>query len=126
MIFEEDDDVMVVGQPVIGAKMQRVREVVGKPQKEIAIELGVTQQCVSEWEKSTSIKRSTLNKYAGVLGVTPDAIINFEEKAPMQFFTNCEFSGNGANSLSTNTVNQIPPEMIALFEKFLTELKNKR
>ncbi len=121
----EDDDVMVVGQPTIGTKMQRVREVVGKQQKEIAIELGVTQQCVSEWERSASIKKSSLNKYAHALGVTPEAIVNFEERAPMSFFTNCEFSGNAATSNGSLFQNNVSPELISLFEKFLSELKKK-
>ncbi len=121
----EDDDVMVVGQPAIGIKMQRVREVVGKQQKELAIELGVSQQCISEWERSTSIKKSNLIKYAKALEVDPEAIINFQEKAPMSFFTNCEFSGNAATSNGSLFQNNVSPELISLFEKFLTELKGK-
>ena len=63
----------------IGRKISRIREIRGIKQDALAFELGVSQQSISKIEQSEEVEESTLEKIAGVLGVSPEAIKNFNE-----------------------------------------------
>jgi len=57
-----------------GLRLQR--EAKGMSQMVIAQLLGVTQGCVSQWEKGTSMPRADkLMKLAGLLGCTVDELL---------------------------------------------------
>lgn len=65
----------------IGRKIARIRELKGIKQEALAIELGVTQQTVSNIEKSEKIEDEVLEKIAKALGVPAKAIENFNDEA---------------------------------------------
>ena len=65
----------------MGRKVRGVRELRGKKQETMADELGISQQAVSKLEQSEHIEDETLEKIAGVLGVSIEAIKNFNEEA---------------------------------------------
>jgi transcriptional regulator with XRE-family HTH domain len=65
----------------IGRKIARIRELKGIKQEALAIDLGVTQQTVSNIEKSEKIEEEVLEKIAKALGVPAKAIENFNDEA---------------------------------------------
>ena len=64
----------------LGRKISRMREILGVKQDTVADELGVSQQTVSKIEQTEEVDDETLGKIAGVLGVEPEAIRNFDEE----------------------------------------------
>lgn len=72
----------------IGYKIGRMRELLGIKQDAIAAELGISQQQVSRIEQSEKVDNDTLHKIADILGVSAEAIENFNEEATMQFIQN--------------------------------------
>ncbi len=79
----------------IGRKITRIRELRGIKQEYIAMELGVSQQTVSRMEASESVDADLLEKVAGILGVTTEAIKNFSEEAVFNYFNNFHDSSSG-------------------------------
>lgn len=80
----------------IGRKISRIRELRGMKQEALAIELGVSQQTVSNIEKSAAIEADLLAQVAEILGVTPEAIENFSEEAVFNIINN--FNDNSSNN----------------------------
>jgi len=72
----------------IGRKVSRIRELRGMKQEALAMELGVSQQTVSNIEKSATIESDLLAQVAKILGVTPEAIENFSEEAVFNIINN--------------------------------------
>ncbi len=64
----------------LGRKIRRMREILGVKQDTVAEELGVTQQTVSNIENTEAVDNATLEKIAGILGVEPEAIKDFDEE----------------------------------------------
>lgn len=72
----------------IGYNISRIRELRGMKQEALAIELGVSQQTVSNIEKSAAIEADLLAQIAEILGVTPEAIENFDENQVLNMINN--------------------------------------
>jgi transcriptional regulator with XRE-family HTH domain len=72
----------------IGRKIARVREIKGIKQEALALELGVSQQTISNLEKSEKIEDEVLEKIAKYLGVTSEALKNFNEDAVVNYINN--------------------------------------
>jgi transcriptional regulator with XRE-family HTH domain len=70
----------------IGRKIARIRELKGIKQEALAIDLGVSQQTVSNIEKSEKIEDEVLEKVSRSLGVSSHAIKNFSEDAIINYF----------------------------------------
>lgn len=79
----------------IGRKISRIRELRGMKQEALALELGVSQQTVSNIEKSETIEADLLAQVAKILGVTPEVIENFDEDKVINFFNNFHDSSAG-------------------------------
>jgi len=119
----------------IGRKISRIRELRGIKQEAFANELGLSQQTVSRMEQSETIEDEVLEKIAGVLGVSTEAIKNYSDEAVVNFFnTFNDNSGAGAFFSSTNlhcTFNPIDKivelydEKVALLERLLQAEKEK-
>lgn len=80
----------------IGRNISRIRELREMKQEALAIALGVSQQTVSNMEKSETIEEDKLLEVAIVLGVTAEAIKNFSEESVFNFFNN--FYDNSASN----------------------------
>ena len=80
----------------IGRKISRIRELRGMKQETLAQELGVSQQAVSKLEQSEVVDDDKLQLVAEKLGVTIDAIKNFDEDKAVNYF----------NTFNDNSVNQ--------------------
>jgi transcriptional regulator with XRE-family HTH domain len=80
----------------IGRKISKIRELRNIKQETLAAELGVSQQTVSRLEQAEFIEDDVLEKVAQILGVTSDAIKNFNEEAVFNYF----------NTFNDNSINQ--------------------
>ena len=72
----------------IGRKISRIRELRGMKQEALAIELGVSQQTISNMEQSETIEDEKLEQIANVLGVSAEAIKNFSDEAFLNIIGN--------------------------------------
>lgn len=83
----------------LGRKISRIRELRGMKQEALAAELGISQQAISKIEQSAEVEDSALEKIAGVLGVSVDAIKNYSDEAVIyNIQNNYEGSNNGASN----------------------------
>ena len=89
----------------IGRKISRIRELRGMKQEALAFELGVSQQAVSNMERSAEIEASLLTQVAEALGVTPEAIENFDEDKVLNIINNT-FTSHDTSTL--NAINLHP------------------
>ncbi|MDT0651696.1 helix-turn-helix domain-containing protein [Autumnicola edwardsiae] len=116
--------------PHIGRKISRIRELRGMKQEALALELGVSQQTVSHLEQSETIEDEKLHKVAKVLGVTPDAIKNFNEEMAINFFNSFQDSSEGTfnNHCTFNPLDKLMEsveENKKLYERLLAAEKEK-
>jgi transcriptional regulator with XRE-family HTH domain len=104
-------------------------------QETLAFELGVSQQSVSRMEQSETIEDEVLEKVAGVLGVTAEAIKKFSDEAVINIISNTfsDFKDNASAinhncSLNFNPIDKIVElynEKVALLERLLQSEKEK-
>jgi len=106
----------------IGRKICRIRELRGMKQEALAFELGVSQQAVSNMERSPEIEVSVLAQVAAALGVTPEAIENFDEEAVFNIINNT-FTSHDTSTL--NAIN-IHPNFNPLDKLIEAYEENKR
>ncbi len=64
----------------IGRKIERIRELRQMKQDTLAAGLGISQQAVSKMEQSEEVDDEKLSKVATLLGVSVEAIRNFNEE----------------------------------------------
>lgn len=63
-----------------GYNVKRIREVLGIKQDALALQLGLSQQAVSQLEQKEALDAEILEKVSKALGVTPEAIKSFSEE----------------------------------------------
>ncbi|MEN5435839.1 helix-turn-helix transcriptional regulator [Sphingobacterium faecium] len=118
----------------IGPKISRLRELRGMKQEALASALGVSQQTVSNMERSVEIEEDLLAQVAQILGVTPEAIENFSEEAVFSIINNT-FTSTDSSTLNAiniqptfNTVDkliEVYEENKKLYERLLEAEKSK-
>jgi len=118
----------------IGRKISRIREIRGIKQDILALELGVSQQAISKIEQSEDIEDSTLEKIAAALGISIEAIKNFNEDAVFNIISNT-FNSNDSSTLnainaqcSFNPIDKVVElynEKVALLERLLQSEREK-
>lgn len=113
----------------IGRKITRIRELRGLKQDALAMELGVSQQTVSNMENSATIEDSLLAQVAAILGVTPEAIKNFSEEAVFNIM-NTTYTSHDTSSQINNMVNMQPTfnpldKVVELYERLVEAEKEK-
>lgn len=108
----------------IGRKISRIRELRGMKQEALVIELGVSQQAVSNIEKSAAIEADLLAQVAEILGVTSEAIENFSEEAVFNIINNTFQDNSSNNNNYLCTINPLD-KIIELYERLLEAEKSK-
>lgn len=96
----------------------------------MAIDLGVTQQTVSNIEKSEKIEDEVLDKIAKTLGVPADAIRNFNDEAVINFIANtyndhAASYGHYYNFSPIEKIVSLYDEKVALLERLLASEREK-
>jgi len=112
----------------IGRKISRIRELRGIKQEHLASELGVSQQTVSRMEQAETIEDDVLEKVAGVLGVSAEAIKNYSDEAVIYNIQNNY--DNAAHNINYNfnpieKIVELYDEKVALLERLLQAEKEK-
>ena len=108
----------------IGPKIGRLRELRGMKQETLATALGVSQQTVSNMERSAELEEDLLAQVAKILGVTPDAIRNFDEESVFNIINNTFQDSSSNNNNYLCTINPID-KIIELYERLLEAEKSK-
>lgn len=114
----------------IGRKISRIRELRGIKQETLAAEMGVSQQTVSRMEQSETIEDEVLEKVAGALGVSAEAIKNYSDEAVFNIIGNT-YNDNSSSlnyQCSFNPIDkvvQLFEEKVALLERLLQAEKEK-
>ncbi|WP_158991121.1 helix-turn-helix domain-containing protein [Mucilaginibacter sp. L196] len=116
----------------IGRKICRIRELRSIKQEHLASELGVSQQTVSRMEQAETIEDDVLEKVAGILGVSSEAIKNYSDEAVIyNIQNNYEGSVSNYSGIYNCTFNPIEKivelydEKVALLERLLQSEKEK-
>lgn len=107
----------------LGRKISRIREIRGIKQDYLAIELGVSQQTISKIEQSEEVEELTLEKIAAVLGVSTEAIKNFNEEAIFNYFNSFHDSSTG-DFRQHCTFNPLD-KVVELYERLLQSEREK-
>jgi len=117
-----------------GRNVKCIREILGIKQDTLAMDLGLSQQSISQLEQKETIDKDLLEKVAKSLGVSPEAIKNFNEQAAINNINNTyENSSVTMFSYQFNLIEKIVDlyeallkaerEKCALLEKLLQERK---
>jgi transcriptional regulator with XRE-family HTH domain len=116
----------------IGRKISKIRELRGMKQEALALELGVSQQTVSNLENSLNIEDEVLERIAKALGVPAEGIKNFSEEAVFNIIGNTVNNHDQAamfNYYPTfNPIEKIVllyDEKVALLERLLQSEREK-
>lgn len=101
----------------IGRKIGRIRELRGMKQEALAIELGISQQAVSNIEQSETIEDEKLKEIAQALGVTKEAIENFSEEAVLNIISNSFHDNSVLNGVLYNPTFNPLDKLIEAYEE---------
>lgn len=112
------------GKIHIGRKISRIREIRGIKQDALAFELGVSQQTISKIEQSEEVEEATLEKIASFLGVSAEAIKNFNEEVLIFHIQNMH---DNAIAYSYNYQCHYNPidKIVELYERLLASEREK-
>ncbi len=116
-----------------GHAIKRLRQALGIKQEKIAMEIGVTQQAISAYERRSVLEDDILNKIAKSLGVTPQLIKDLDVDPVTIVIENNTFENNhkvsniGNYSVVDNSTNQFNPvdRIMELCEKILKAEQEK-
>jgi transcriptional regulator with XRE-family HTH domain len=106
-----------------GRNVKRIREILGVKQESLALDLGLTQQAISQLEQKEALDAELLDKIAKVLKVPVEAIKNFDEQAAINIISTTFNSHDNSTSLayqSSFTFNPID-KIIELYEMMLKD-----
>jgi transcriptional regulator with XRE-family HTH domain len=112
--------------PHQGRNVKRIREILGIKQDALAIDLGLSQQAISQLEQRETLDAPTLEKVAKVLGVSTEAIKSFSEEATVNFISNTFTSNDTSIGSIAHQYNFNPIEKIVeLYEALVKSEKDK-
>ena len=110
----------------IGRNIARIRELKGMKQEALAAQLGVTQQTVSKMEQSEVIDDEKLKQIANALGVTTEAIQNFNEGSLFFNIESMHDHSSAGNTYHQPTFTFNPVDKIVeLYERLLASEREK-
>ena len=112
----------------IGRNISRIRELRGMKQESLAVAIGVSQQTISNIENSETVDNEKITAIAEALGVSSEALQNFNEDVMFNFFNSfndADFSNsNGAFGSVACTFNPLD-KVVELYERLVQAEKDK-
>ena len=118
--------VMPTGNVHEGRNVKRIREILGVKQDALAMDLGLSQQAISQLEQKEALDAEMLEKVAKALKVAPEAIKNFNEEAAINVIQNNYDKSTNNYSGTFNQYHFNPIEKIVeLYERLLKSEKEK-
>lgn len=101
-----------------GYNVKRIREVLGIKQDALALQLGLSQQAVSQLEQKEALDAEILEKVSKALGVTPEAIKSFSEETAINIVSSTFNDNASVNYFPTfNPIDKV----VELYERMLKE-----
>ena len=108
----------------IGRNISRIRELRDMKQDALAFEMGVSQQAISIIENSETIDEQKLEQVAKALGVSAEAIKNFNEEAVFSYFNS--FNDNQGQIYTGHNCTFNPlDKVVELYERLVQAEKDK-
>ena len=109
----------------VGRNLQKIRVYMGVKQEALAMDLGISQQEISKIEKQDEIEEGVLAKIAGVLGVSPEIIRDFDVEKAIYNINNIR--DNTFEQGSTSVAQQFNPidKIVELYERLLQSEREK-
>lgn len=114
-----------------GRNVKRIREILGIKQDVLAMELGLSQQAISALEQKEKIDDKIMVDVAKALGISADAIRNFDEQATFNIISNTYHDNSASVHYTFNPIEKIVElydallkserEKVALLEKMLNK-----
>ncbi|SDT68652.1 Helix-turn-helix domain-containing protein [Mucilaginibacter mallensis] len=114
----------------LGQKVERIRMFRGIKQEYLASKLGISQSQVSKIEQQDEIEENLLKQIAEILGVTPEAIKNFDEERITYNINNyydihdIEIKDNASSNFVAQQFNPIE-KITELYERLLNSEREK-
>lgn len=114
----------------MGQKVERIRMFRGIKQEYLANKLGISQPQVSKIEQQEEIEESLLKQIAEVLGVTPEAIKNFDDDRITYTINNfydihdIEIKDNASSNFVAQQFNPVE-KITELYERLLNSEREK-
>ena len=90
--------------PHIGRNIKRMRELLRIKQEYMAIQLGLSQQAISQLEQKETLEAPLLEKVAKVLNVPVEAIQNYDEEKTVNIISNT-YNDNAVSNDCSSSVN---------------------
>jgi transcriptional regulator with XRE-family HTH domain len=103
-----------------GRNVKRIREILGIKQDALAMNLGLTQQAISQMEQKEALDAEMLEKVAKVLKVPVEAIKKFDEQAAINVISNT-FHDHSANNVNYQCTFNPLDKMVELYERMLKD-----
>lgn len=109
----------------VGRNLQKIRVYMGVKQEALAMDLGISQQEISKIEKQDEIEEGVLAQIAGVLGVSPEIIRDFDVEKAIYNINNIR--DNTFEQGSTSVAQQFNPidKIVELYERLLQSEREK-
>jgi transcriptional regulator with XRE-family HTH domain len=114
-----------------GRNVKRIREILGIKQEALAVDLGLSQQAISQLEQKEALDADMLERIATILKVPVEAIKNFDETAAINVISSTFNDNASVNSNCTLNINPIEKWLEALdenkklYERLLQSEKDK-
>ena len=115
----------------LGRKISKIRELRGMKQEALAMAIGVSQQTISHIENNAEVEEKVLTKIAEALGVSAEAVKNFNEEAVFNYFSTYNDNSSGPITNNQCTFNPLDKliesyeENKRLYERLLQAEKDK-
>jgi transcriptional regulator with XRE-family HTH domain len=104
-----------------GRNVKRIREILGIKQDTLANELGLSQQAISALEQKEKIDDKIMADVAKALGISADAIKNFDEQATFNIISNTYHDNSASVHYTFNPMEKI----VELYEALLKSEREK-
>jgi transcriptional regulator with XRE-family HTH domain len=107
-----------------GHNIKRIREILGIKQETMAAKLGLSQQGISSLEGKEKVDPKIMDDVAKALGISADAIKNFDEQATFNIIANTYNDNSASVHYTFNPIEKIVElyeSKIALYERILKE-----
>lgn len=107
-----------------GRNVKRIREILGIKQDALALDLGLSQQAISQLEQKEALDAEMLEKVAKALKVPAEAIRNFSEEAAIFHIQNMHDNSQAVYEYHFNPIDKIIElyeSKIRLYERMLED-----
>ena len=104
-----------------GRNVKRIREILGIKREALAADLGISQQAISALEQKEKIDDKIMVDVAKALGMSVDAIKNFDEQATFNIISNTYHDNSASVHYTFNPIEKI----VELYEALLKSEREK-